>query len=122
MTGVFGNYLLAQLPGWVMAALVVWALDHLVGLPLWLSLALLAAWVVKDLLLFPLMWRFYQPQPAARRIVGETGTAITAISPHGLVRIRAELWQARADEQISAGAAVRVLDIEGLTLLVTSHQ
>jgi membrane protein implicated in regulation of membrane protease activity len=122
MTGAFRNYLMAQLPGWGLAAFVVWALHGLVGLRLWLAFLLLAVWVVKDLVLFPVMRRFYEPQPAARRIVGETGTAITAISPDGLVRIRAELWQARADEQIAAGTPVRVLDIEGLTLLVTGRQ
>jgi membrane protein implicated in regulation of membrane protease activity len=97
-------------------------LHSLVGLRLWLAFLLFAVWVVKDLLLFPVMRRFYQPQPAAQRIVGQTGTTITAVSPSGLVRVGGELWQARADEQIAAGTPIRVLDIEGLTLLVTSHQ
>ncbi|MGH8639995.1 MAG: NfeD family protein, partial [Burkholderiales bacterium] len=98
---VFASYLVAQLPGWLLAFIAVWALQRAGALPSWGSAILLAMWVVKDLLMYSVMRRFYQPQSPSARMVGEAGTAVTDLSPTGFVRVSGELWQARADGPVT---------------------
>jgi membrane-bound ClpP family serine protease len=111
---VFGSYLLAQAPGWLLALIAVWLAYRTGAVSAWIAVALLGAFVAKDLLLFPLMRRFYQPQPARPRIVGQTGTAVSDLSPDGFVRVHGELWQARAPLPLPKGVQIRVRDIHGL--------
>ncbi len=53
-------------------------------------------------------------------LVGMTGVVWIAIEPFSLgsVRIEGELWQARSKEMLPAGALVRVIRQEGVTLTV----
>jgi membrane-bound serine protease (ClpP class) len=53
-------------------------------------------------------------------LVGMTGEVWIAIEPFSLgsVRIEGELWQARSKEMLPAGALVRVIRQEGITLTV----
>jgi len=53
-------------------------------------------------------------------LVGMTGEVWVAIEPFSLgsVRIEGELWQARSKEMLPAGALVRVIRQEGVTLTV----
>ncbi|MFB3827721.1 MAG: nodulation protein NfeD [Bryobacteraceae bacterium] len=51
-------------------------------------------------------------------MIGESGTAITALAPQGKVFVRGEYWDAVATASVTAGAAVRVVAIEGLKLTV----
>jgi membrane-bound serine protease (ClpP class) len=54
-------------------------------------------------------------------LVGATGVAVDRLSPAGHVRIRGELWDARAAEDVPEGALVRVTAVDGLLLdVVTS--
>jgi membrane-bound ClpP family serine protease len=87
----------------------------------WLAAALLGALILKDLLLFPHMRRYYRPVASERRIVGRSGTALMPIAPRGFIRVDGELWQAHSDRPISEGARVRVDDIQGLLLYVHSE-
>ena len=119
MRHVFGTYLLAQLPGWVLAAIVLWALQDWNLLSTIYAAALFVVWVIKDFLLFPVMWRFYESEPPAQRMIGERGTVVTALAPSGLVRVRGELWTARSEHELPPGARVSVRDLDGLTLFVT---
>jgi membrane protein implicated in regulation of membrane protease activity len=121
MRQVIGPYFLAQVPGWILAAIVLWALQHWGALTPAYAAGLLLLWIVKDVLLFPVMRRFYEPEPAGKGLIGEGGTAVTALAPDGLVRVQGVLWRARSEQEIPAGAAVRVRDVDGLTLLVVPH-
>jgi inner membrane protein len=52
---------------------------------------------------------------------GEEGIVLTAVVPdsmHGKVRVRSEVWSARAKQPIPAGTRVRVLGGEGVTVTV----
>jgi membrane-bound serine protease (ClpP class) len=83
---------------------------------------LLLALIGKDVLLYPAMRHFYESQPAARRMIGERGTVVTALAPEGFVRLRGELWKARSvQDEVPAGASVRVRDVDGLTLFVVTE-
>jgi membrane protein implicated in regulation of membrane protease activity len=112
------TYIVAQLPGWVLAVLVVAALSQWTALPGWMAVLTVIVWIVKDLLLFPTMRRYYRSEPAERRIVGQRGTAVTDIAPTGFVRVRGELWQAASDGNIAAGSEIEVRDVQGLHLKV----
>ena len=52
-------------------------------------------------------------------LAGSVGTAITALSPEGLVRLSGEQWSARSVEgEVPAGQSVEVVGRDGLRLLV----
>jgi membrane protein implicated in regulation of membrane protease activity len=112
------TYIVAQLPGWFLAVLAVAALSRWMALPGRVAVLAVILWIVKDLLLFPTMRRYYRSDPAERRIVGQRGTAVTDIAPTGFVRVRGELWQAASEQEIVAGSEIYVRDIHGLQLTV----
>jgi membrane-bound serine protease (ClpP class) len=54
----------------------------------------------------------------AQGLIGECGTALTALGLQGTVLVHGERWRAQAAAPIPAGAAVRVRGVAGLTLAV----
>jgi len=117
----FRRYLLYQIPGWLLGLAVMGALVHLVRLPAWIAVLALALLIAKDLLVYPLVRKAYAPaEDAMSALAGTDAVAIEALSPEGYVRVRGELWRARAagDETIPAGVPVRVESVEGMTLRV----
>jgi membrane protein implicated in regulation of membrane protease activity len=115
----FPRYVLWQLPGWAVAAATVIALAGMLELPAWTAAVALAAYVLKDLLLYPAMRAVFRP-PAAPDLVGARGEAVEPIAPIGYVRVAGELWRATTPDRrpLPAGAAVRVVGSRGLTLVV----
>ena len=127
MTTVFRRYLLFQLPDAAAGGLVAMLLVHnewvspLVG---WLLFAL---WIGKELALFPLVRRAYEPMSphGTAALVGERGV-VTALpeSPGaaGFIRIGAELWRAAPASGGALppiGTSVCVERVDGYTLLIT---
>jgi membrane-bound serine protease (ClpP class) len=51
-------------------------------------------------------------------LIGSVGKCATNLAPEGKVFIRGEYWDARADEEIAAGARVEVTAVEGMRLRV----
>jgi membrane-bound serine protease (ClpP class) len=51
-------------------------------------------------------------------LVGERGTAVTAVAPHGKISVHGEYWEAESGEAIDAGASVIVERVDGMTLRV----
>jgi membrane-bound serine protease (ClpP class) len=51
-------------------------------------------------------------------MVGETGTAYTAMAPEGKVFVHGEYWDAASSQPVAAGARVRVTAREKLKLTV----
>lgn len=51
-------------------------------------------------------------------MVGECGTAHTALDPEGRVFIHGEFWDAVSSKSVRAGARVRVTSVDGLTVQV----
>ena len=62
--------------------------------------------------------RRHRVTTGAQGLVGESGTALTALGLRGTVLVHGERWAARAAAPIAAGAAVRVRGVDGLTLEV----
>ncbi len=120
---VLRRYLLIQSPGWVLAAIILYGLHRWLALPVWLAAVLLAAEVIKDLVLFPHLRRAYEgdDRSVTDRLVGETATAHEAIAPEGYVWIRGELWRARlapGEAPIEVGSKVRITHAAGLEVEV----
>ena len=62
----------------------------------------------------------YRVRGGAEGMVGERATAIEACDPDGLVRVRGEVWKARAEgtEPLGEGARASVVSVDGLTVTV----
>jgi membrane-bound ClpP family serine protease len=119
----FARYLMFEIPGWVVAAAVVALLVHEEQLPARTGWILLAIFVAKDFALYPLLRVGYQPSApdGSASLVGALGTARERIDPEGWVRVGAELWRAElahGQAPVEAGAAVRVVAVDALTLQV----
>lgn len=121
--GVFRRYLLLQVPGWILVALILAGLHRWAELPLWAAATAYAIYVAKDFLLYPVLKRAYEPDPRSgvERLVGERGVAETDLNPDGFVRVRGELWGAElepARTMARRGEPVLVTAARGMTLLV----
>lgn len=121
------KYLLVQIPGWILAAVVLGVLRRWIDLPAWGAAALFVAWVAKDLMLFPFLRPVYEARgrSGVERLIGVQGTAEERLAPSGYVRIGGELWRAEAlqtDRPIPRGSRVRVQAVRGLTLLIQPEE
>lgn len=59
-----------------------------------------------------------KPSQDLRKLIGQTGEARTPIHFEGTVYLASEEWTARSQEEIPAGTLVKVVDREGLVLIV----
>jgi len=117
------RYLIFQIPGWLIAAAVLLGLSRWKLLPQWLGIVCFFAWVLKDVLLYPLLRRAYQTdvKTGLQALVGARGFAHDDLSPKGFVRVQGELWSAQAfpaDQIIVAGTEVEIMSVERMTVVV----
>lgn len=115
-----GKYLLWQLPGWGILALALVWFTLAMDLGRWIAVAVFCLFVIKDLVLFPVMRVAFRPSPPVPPM-GERGEAIELLEPSGYIRVNGELWKAEAcgpGKQISVGSTVVVHGVRGLTVLV----
>jgi membrane protein implicated in regulation of membrane protease activity len=120
---VYFRYILMNVPGLVGAVLVLIILQWWLVLPGWLFWVLIACWLVKDAVLFPFVWRAYEPNEASLsgNMVGKCGMVKKRLAPSGYVQVRGELWRAEKTGDgppLEAGRLVRIHKIKGLTLHV----
>ena len=121
------RYALLQLPSQALVVLALVVVRRWVDLPPWFFWICIACWVLKDVILFPFVWRAYDWDRTANAhsMVGLRGTAAEQLAPAGYVRVRGELWRAEAvgdRRPIQAGEAVTVRGSRGLTLLVAAER
>lgn len=117
------RYALLQIPALGLLAAGLGLMNRWWELPQILPWLVFGGWLLKDVLLFPLVWRAYDPNPTPRTntLVGREGVVIRDLAPLGLIEIQGELWRARAvtnGATPTVGRRVRVLAMEGLTLVV----
>ncbi len=113
------RYTMLQLPALVVLILVLIVLRQWLQIPIWSIWTFTLLWIIKDVILFPFVWRAYDSATSA--MIGSKGTASERLDPSGHVRIKGELWRARISENgppIEKGRAVLIMDIRGLTLIV----
>jgi membrane-bound ClpP family serine protease len=113
----------------VLVLVALWAVTVSAG-----SWASLDAWVLAGLafasalaailLLLPALGARHLPAApvGGAALVGASGTAVSALSPTGIARVRNETWTAESlSGPLPAGALVHVAKVEGLRLLVWSE-
>jgi membrane-bound serine protease (ClpP class) len=90
-----------------------------------LGVTLPFAVIVIFLMRLVLRSRAWRPAVGAEQLVGREAEVTGALSPDetpglfsGMVRMHGELWRATAHEAVPAGAQVRVVRVDGLTLHV----
>ena len=117
------RYALLQVPFTALVMVVLIWVRKWLDLPIWFICGLVAFLVIKDIVLFPFVWRAYDSDSPGltNTLEGARGIAINDLHPSGYVEIGAERWQAEVIEgspPIRRGQRVRVDGIRGLTLLV----
>lgn len=117
------KYTLLQVPGTVLFILVLWMVRRWMDLSQWLFWVLVGAWVAKEVVLFPFVWRSYDSgeSDAGNRLIGAKGFAEESLDPSGYVRVGGELWRAevkKGSAAVDKGDAVTIRAVQGLTLLV----
>jgi membrane protein implicated in regulation of membrane protease activity len=122
------RYALIQLPGTVLLFLAILLVNEWwVAVPLWLGLLIVGLSIVKDLVLFPFLWRSYAGgdpgDPSS--IIGRRGIVIGRLDPEGYVRVHGELWWAEIvenDRPVTEGRRVTVTGVSGLKLYVRTDR
>jgi membrane protein implicated in regulation of membrane protease activity len=121
---VLAKYWALQLPATALVIVVLLGVGDRLAWPQWIVWTIVAVWVAKDAILYPFLWRSYDPSDSAASpypMEGAKGVAIDRIDPSGLVRIGGELWRAelsRGARRIEEGETVQVNARHGITLLV----
>jgi membrane protein implicated in regulation of membrane protease activity len=120
---IYFRYILLNIPEFVAMILILIVIQFWVVIPVWLLWSIIGFWIVKDVILFPFIWRAYDWHRAgkSRSMIGERGVAREKLVPAGYVKIRGELWRAEKigkGPPIEEGQPVRVKKMEGLTLFV----
>jgi len=117
------RYALFQVPFTALVVVALIVLRKWLDIPTWFIYGVVAFLVIKDIVLFPLVWRSYDPDSPAQShsLEGARGKALENLNPSGYVEVGAELWKAEVVEgrsPVRRGELVRVCSVRGLTLLV----
>jgi membrane protein implicated in regulation of membrane protease activity len=120
---IYLRYILLNIPGLAAVILILVIIQHWVVLPVWLFWSIIGFWIVKDVVLFPFVWRAYDWERSgqSRAMIGERGIAKERLAPKGYVQVRGELWRAEVIDGVSAievGQSVMIVKMDGLTLFV----
>ncbi len=120
---IYIRYGLLNIPGLAAVVLIQIIIQYWVVLPVWLFWSIIVFWIVKDVVLFPFVWRAYDwERPGrSRSMIGEHGIARERLAPSGYVQIHGELWRAEITGDgppIEKGQSVKIVNMEGLTLFV----
>jgi membrane protein implicated in regulation of membrane protease activity len=123
---VLRRYLLFQIPGWVLSAIILICLHRWVNLPLWATTGIFLLVVLKELILYPFLRIGYNStaKEGVEQLIGKGGIASENIDPQGYVQVRGELWHAKlgpGTQPIPQGSRVRVQSAQGMTLVVTQE-
>jgi len=119
----FARYVLLEIPGWIVASVVLVVLTRAGKLEAGTAWMLLGIWIAKDFVLYPVLRVGYQHSApdGSGSLVGALGTARERLDPSGYVRVGSELWRAElahGQPPVEAGETVRIVAVHRLTLRV----
>ena len=117
------RYTLFQIPDLILLSLGLAAAVRWWGLPVLAAYGLVALWLVKDVIMFPILRIAYESDSASGvdAIYGALGVVTQPLAPVGYVRLGPELWKAElasGSGSVLKGSAIRVVEVRGLTLVV----
>jgi membrane-bound ClpP family serine protease len=123
---VLARYTLFQIPDLILLGLGLAAAVRWWEFPVVSAYVLLGLWIVKDIVLFPLLRVAYQTDGSsvADRLNGTLGVVTQSLDPTGYVMVGSERWSAEVPIEgstVAVGSTVRIVGIRGLTLLVEEH-
>jgi membrane-bound serine protease (ClpP class) len=91
--------------------------------PIGAAVVVLAAVIeVGEVLFWRRFLRRYRVSTGAEALVGESVDVVQACDPSGRVRVRGELWNARAATPLGVGEVARVTAVDGLTLEIVAAE
>lgn len=120
------RYLLFQLPALGLILFAINVAESHIAVPGPLKWGTIIIWILKDILILPVVWRSYDThsESAMEKMVGRKAVVQQCLDPHGLVKIGQELWRGEVRGSpagsVEAGETVTVIKSEGLKLIVAS--
>lgn len=119
----FARYVLLEIPGWLVAGVVLAFFVRADEVEPGTAAILLALWIAKDFALYPVLRVGYLPSApdGTGSLVGAQGTARVRLDPEGWVQVGSELWRAELESgqaPVETGSTVRVVAVHQLTLRV----
>ena len=91
--------------------------------PIGAAVVLLAAvFEVGEVVFWRRFLRRYRVSTGVEALLGESVEVVEACNPSGRVRVRGELWNARAPQPMKVGDGGRVIAVDGLTLEIDPTQ
>lgn len=122
---LWARYALIQLPELALVAIPLYLMVAAGWLPLRWAWIAAGAWVVKDVLLYPLYRHALRDPPphGVAALIGREAVVVETLAPVGQVRLHGERWRARSvhGETLSPGTPVVVVGHRGLTLEVEAN-
>jgi len=117
------RYALFQIPDTLILILALWGLNAWAALPSPAICGAIVLWLLKDVALFPFVWRAYQHGFADARdaLIGAEGIAEEKLDPSGYIRVHGVLWRATVKDPgrvVQKGERVEVDGVDGLLLTV----
>jgi membrane-bound serine protease (ClpP class) len=96
-------------------------IDLSIAWPLIIAAAISSALILIGLLGFVLRERRRHVVTGSEQLIGLEGEVVSWKEGHGRVHVHGEQWTARSQTDLAKGAKVRVVDRDGLTLIVDSQ-
>ncbi|MCW5699029.1 MAG: nodulation protein NfeD [Rhodospirillales bacterium] len=122
VTPSFGVLGLGGIASFVIGSIMLMDTDvpgFMVARELVASIALVAALLLLALLTVLMRSRRRQVVSGIEEMIDSTGAVLEWANGTGRVRIHGEVWQARSEQSPATGTKVRVVALDGLTLIVT---
>ncbi len=116
------RYILLQIPMLILVSLVAIIAVDFFKMQHWGAIVFIAVWILKDSLMFFLVWPSYdwEKRKVEKSIIGEQATVQEILKPTGYVRYKGELWKAQIeppDSRVKKRETVRIIAIESGMLL-----
>lgn len=117
------KYTLFQLPELALFVTALIVAGHWMTIPDWFFWGFMIFLIVKDIAIFPFVWRAYDSRDAKRlhQLIGKKGVVVEPLHPQGVVRVNGELWKAEVSGKasgINKDESIRVEDVKGFYLMV----